>query len=279
MQAPPPSDNVFVGDLPESMTAEECEAVFQAYGSVVSCRMLPPKGHFTKPSALVRFGSVEEAQWVVESLNGNLAEGLEEPVVVRFANAPGTGGKGPSSGFSQQGPYGKGSQGKGFAGALATANGGKGGAGGYGKANGKSAGGKVGPRPQSVFTLYGAIKKAGLLGPHTVPKECTVYVKNLPLDASDIDLYKLFAPFGAIAPTGVKAMMDPDGTCQGIGFVDYIDPNCAQTAITTLNGFALPDGSCLHVSGKLPSKKGQGKGGHTISPAAIDDMSTEDLGS
>jgi len=246
----------------------------QAYGSVVSCKILPPKGHFTKPSALVRFGSAEEAQWVVENLNGNLAEGLEEPIKVRFANAPGTGGKGPGGDYSQKGgPYGKGSQGKppadnqGFAA--------QGGCGGYGKAKGKDAGGKggagKGPRPQSVFTLYGAVKKAGLLGPHKVPQECTVYVKNLPLDASDLDLYKFFSPFGAIAPSGVKAMMDPDGTCQGIGFVDFADPECAQTAIATLNGFTLPDGSSLYVSGKLPSKKGGGKGGLTIMPAATDD--------
>merc|ERR1711972_705957 len=110
--------------------------------------------------------------------------------------------------------------------------------------------------------LYGAAKRAGLLGGSgKVPPECMVYVKNLPSDTTDADLYRLFAPFGAIAPTGAKAMQTEDGSCKGIGFVDYVDPTCAEAAISTLNNFTLPDGSSIQVSIKSASRGGgKGKG-------------------
>lgn len=54
-----------------------------------------------------------------------------------------------------------------------------------------------------------------------------VFIKNLPSDTTDCDLYKLFAPFGAISPSGVKAMVNADGSCKGIGFVDFMDPSHA----------------------------------------------------
>mmetsp|Transcript_53876 Transcript_53876/g.136805 ORF Transcript_53876/g.136805 Transcript_53876/m.136805 type:complete len:280 (+) Transcript_53876:65-904(+) len=274
MAAAPPSDNVFIGDLPVDLSKEDCEAVFAQYGTVTSCRVNPPKAG-GKASALVRFASVEEATWVIENLNGNLAEGLEEPIVARFANAPGGGGKG--WGDSQGGKsWGKGDQswggkgGKSWGGKGDESWGGKrsepyssGKGKGKGKGGGQSwDGGKGGGKssaPASFQILMSAVKKQGLLGGGHIPIECQVYVKNLPSDTTDADLYKLFAPFGAIAPTGAKAMQNPDGTCKGIGFIDYADQLCADAAITALNNFTLPDGSSIQVSTK--ANKADGKGG------------------
>merc|ERR1719210_878307 len=109
----PPSDNVFIGDIPANMSKEDVAQIFNHYGVVTSCRTLAPRGD--KASCLVRFATVAEAAWVVENLNGNLAEGLSEPIVVRFANAPGTtgaawrdnakgGGKGGGD-YSRSAPY------------------------------------------------------------------------------------------------------------------------------------------------------------------------------
>merc|ERR1719343_1303267 len=119
-------------------------------------------------------------------------------------------------------------------------------------------GGKGGGKPGSFFVLYGAVRKAGLLGGKGVPDENQVYVRNLPSDTTDVDLYRLFAPFGAIAPTGAKAMMGPDGSCKGIGFIDFVDATCAEAAISTLNNLTLADGSSIQVSTKA-AKKGGGK--------------------
>lgn len=257
--------NVFIGDLPAYITLQDCEAIFQGYGTVVQCKVMEPKNEGQKSSALVRFANVEEAQWVVENLNGNIAEGLEEPVVARFANPPGSkwekgGSKGTGAGAWNAGcwqqsaraePYGgKGVKGSSWAGSGAA----PGAWAGSGKGAGKA------PPPGSFRALYDAVKKGGLLGGGLVPNECQIYAKNLPADTTDLDLYKLFAPFGAVAPSGTKAMLNEDGTCKGFGFVDYVDPISAQAAIEALNGFAMPDGSTISVATKTPSAK-DGKGG------------------
>lgn len=263
-----PSDNVFFGDLPEGITKEDCEAIFAQYGTVTSCRVNMHKPG-SKASCLVRFASVDEAKWVVENLNGNLAEGLAEPIVARFANAPGTswGGKDAGKGWGGGKDSGKGWGGKDSRAEPYSAGKGKGkgaeqgwGQESYGKAGGKDGKGKgKTPAPASFGALLGAVKKQGLLGDGAVPHECQVYVQNLPADTTDVDLYKLFAPFGAIAPTGAKALMGPDGGCKGIGFVDFVDPTCAEAAIATLNNFTLPEGGSIQLSTKA-DKSGKGKG-------------------
>mmetsp|Transcript_64865 Transcript_64865/g.163420 ORF Transcript_64865/g.163420 Transcript_64865/m.163420 type:complete len:373 (+) Transcript_64865:91-1209(+) len=240
---PPVSDNVFVGDLPEDFTQDQCLAVFQNYGAVTSCRVMPPKQAGKKASALVRFSSADEASWVVENLNGNIAEGILTPIVVRFANTPGSTGAATMSASggtmwanNRSEPYP--SRGKGSG-----KNGGKGGGEG------------------TFYALYGQVKKSGLLGGSHVPNECQLYVRNLPKDTTDLDLYRLFAPFGAIAPTGAKAMSNPDGSCKGIGFVDFVNPTCCQAAITALNNFTTTDGNVLMMTTKSGNgKKGGGKG-------------------
>eukprot|EP00972_Heterocapsa_arctica_P089463 13189359-Heterocapsa_arctica.AAC.1 len=96
-----------------------------------------------------------------------------------------------------------------------------------------------------------------------MPMECQLYIRNLPSDTTDLDLYELFSSFGAIAPRGVKAMTGPDGVCTGIGFIDFLNtdgPQAAQAAIMTLNGTQMPDGSILSIASKSP---GKGKGGKT----------------
>merc|ERR1740130_808336 len=50
---------------------------------------------------MIRFGSVEMAQWVVENINGNIPEGLAEPIIARFANSS-SGGKGGDKGKGGQ---------------------------------------------------------------------------------------------------------------------------------------------------------------------------------
>mmetsp|Transcript_19852 Transcript_19852/g.45217 ORF Transcript_19852/g.45217 Transcript_19852/m.45217 type:complete len:82 (-) Transcript_19852:37-282(-) len=69
--------------------------------------MMPSKG---KPSqaAIVEFAEISEARWVVENLNGNIPQGLSEPVTVNFKRE-----RQSSKGFGKDGGYGK-MGGKGF---------------------------------------------------------------------------------------------------------------------------------------------------------------------
>merc|ERR1719343_1728736 len=86
----------------------------------------------------------------------------------------------------------------------------------------------------------------------------TLYIAGLPQDTENNDLYKLFGVFGALK--GVNVLLNPDGSCRGIGFANFIDPAGAELAIQTLNGCALQDGSQLQVKYKNPNQAGAGAG-------------------
>jgi hypothetical protein len=58
-------------------------------------------------------------------------------------------------------------------------------------------------------------------------------------------------------------MLNPDGSCKGIGFVDFMDPLCAQTALTALHGFSSQDGTTIQVTTKMGGKgAAAGQGGN-----------------
>lgn len=256
-----PGDKLWIGDLPADIDTETLQTIFSAYGTISEVYVLPPKNEGQKGAALVTFGSVQEAQWIVENLNGNMPEGLQEPVVAKYASqgrdkggagkgGAGKGGTGGGAGWGKDGGGGKG-VGKDSWGPYGGAKGGKGGGGGF-------AGGC------DMKTMLTGLGKGGYLPGSTgkVPDECQVYVKGLPSDTTDFDLYKLMSPFGAIAPRGVKAMLNEDGTCTSVGFVDFLDAGVAQQVIQTLTGCILPDGTSLFLKTKSPGKgkKGGGKG-------------------
>merc|ERR1719343_1440326 len=69
----------------------------------------------------------------------------------------------------------------------------------------------------------------------------TLYIAGLPQDTENNDLYKLFGVFGALK--GVNVLLNPDGSCKGIGFANFVDAAGAELAVQTLNGVALQDGS------------------------------------
>mmetsp|Transcript_72114 Transcript_72114/g.127843 ORF Transcript_72114/g.127843 Transcript_72114/m.127843 type:complete len:280 (+) Transcript_72114:1-840(+) len=76
-----PTQTIFVGDLPIGMDDATLKAVFGAYGTVTSCKILPPGT--TGAAALVNFGSAAEAQWCVENLNEQIPQGLSTPIKCR----------------------------------------------------------------------------------------------------------------------------------------------------------------------------------------------------
>mmetsp|Transcript_69714 Transcript_69714/g.196658 ORF Transcript_69714/g.196658 Transcript_69714/m.196658 type:complete len:162 (+) Transcript_69714:83-568(+) len=141
-----------------------------------------------------------------------------------------------------------------------------GGKGDKGDKGGKGGGGWKGGKGGEFCArdLVGGLYASGAMpgGTRYENDENAVYVAGLPKDATDETLYKIFSPFGAIAPRGVRAMMNPEGGCKGFGFVNYLDNGAAQTVISTLNGAQMPDGTTLTIKTKGPSsgKKG-GKGG------------------
>jgi len=87
-----------------------------------------------------------------------------------------------------------------------------------------------------------------------------LHISGLPKDCDDVHLYKLMAPFGAIPPTGIKAMKHPDGTCKGFGFVNYVQASAMEAAMQMLNGTLLPDGTVMNVTPKQAKTEARQKG-------------------
>lgn len=242
-------DQVYIQNLPEGTDDSLVQAVFGAYGTIKWSKALASKKGGA-PAALVQFASTVDAQWFVDNLNGNIPEGLAEPIEVKFSLPPGTikGKKGDGKG---KGDFGK-------------ANGGFGGKD-AGKGNGFSPyddgkGGKDG-KGQGKSGMKQAIKgaiKGGIIPWGERSEEQTLFIRNLPADCTDRDLYELCSPFGAIPPGGVKTMMK-DGVCGGTGFVDFCDIASTLLCIQGLNGLEMPGGAPLQLSQKTPGK-GKGKG-------------------
>ena len=89
-----PFDTLFVGSLPYGISLDQVKASFGHYGQVVWAKVCP-SNDTEVCAALVQFISHENANWVVENVNGNIPEGLDTPVVVRPSN---TGGRQRSKG-------------------------------------------------------------------------------------------------------------------------------------------------------------------------------------
>merc|ERR1719215_310336 len=180
-------------------------------------------------SVFSAYGTVMSCKAMPSKRPGQLGAAL-----VRFANNGGGKGGGGGGGFAAGGN-------------VAQVQGGK--AGGKGK-------GKPGTFSNSDMqqVISGLMKQ--LPGTGKKPDENCLYITGLPTNTTDHDLYRIFAPFGAIPANGVKAKVNPDGTCSGVGFVDFNDPTHALAAQEALNGMVLPDGTTLMIRSKRP--KGQG---------------------
>lgn len=244
-----PSATVFVGSLPGDITDEQVNEIFGAYGNIASAKAIPARGPGAKGAATITFQSTEESEWVVQNLNGNIAQGLTEPCTVKYSS-PSPKGKG---GGDAKG-YGK--AGKAPAAAAAPYSDGDKNGGGKAWEKPKGGEGKGGESTDcDIYTLMKGISSS-CPGSSRLPDEHQLYITGLPTDTTDLDLYKMFSPFGAINQRGVKAMRRGQ-QCTGIGFVDFIDTEVLNTAITTLNGTTMPDGNTLRLMVKNSTRKGE----------------------
>jgi len=220
--APEPNDNLYVTGLPLSLDNDLLRQFFAAYGSVGQCKVLPSRPNATGSVALVRFTSIAEATKVKTKLDGTVPEGHQEPLRLKYASSQ------MRDKESEAAPK----------------------AGAPGSVPPPPPGKTQGRGQFSIKILLTGFENAGSMpaGSGFAADERAVYVAGLPGDCEDIHLYQLFSPFGPIAPKGIRAMRNTDGSCKGFGFVNYLLPESAQAAISTFNGCELPDGSILKAS-------------------------------
>jgi len=245
-----PNDTVYASDLPEDFDEKMLRESFGGYGAVQWSKIMAKTlGARRAMAALIQYASVEEAAFIIE--NPDVLEMSPAPKLsfhTKRAKHAGTGawGRGGSA-------CGNGVEGSpmgpvvvphivptGYSGSK----GGSHGSGAYSAAKGGGHGFGAG----DLTIMKKGLGKGNVLPvSHWSTDEGAVFVGGLPPGATDLDLYEIFSPFGAIPPRGVKVMKAGGGVCSGIGFVDYIDPACAQAAIAALNGYQAPDGTTLAV--------------------------------
>ncbi len=97
-----------------------------------------------------------------------------------------------------------------------------------------------GPRP-------GGGAGGGGAGGRQSNDEATLYVGNLPYDASQADIERVFAGAGFADVQRVHLPTDPDGRARGFGFVTLKDADSAKRAADEMNGVDM-NGRPLSVS-------------------------------
>lgn len=243
--------------MPEGLDEESIKTVFGQYGSIISIRITSKPGmNFT--SCLARFASLEEASGVVQGLNGQIPNGLSQPVTVRYANNPaGAGGGVPASQAAQvahqvavQLAQGQGSARYQPYASGAAQNGG---------AKGAGKGAQAGHGMNDIIeAMWDSGAMPGGDG-RTRESHVEMFIFGLPPDCTDLHLYQMMSPFGQIGARGVMVKTNPqDGSCMGYGFVNFLAEESADMAISTLNGASLPNGKSLRVERK--KQKGQTTG-------------------
>mmetsp|Transcript_58324 Transcript_58324/g.109953 ORF Transcript_58324/g.109953 Transcript_58324/m.109953 type:complete len:354 (-) Transcript_58324:14-1075(-) len=74
---------LFIGGLPTGITDAQLQTIFSPYGTIVSHKLLQAN----KPgsiAAIISFANAQTAQWIVDNLNGNIPQGLTEPITVNY---------------------------------------------------------------------------------------------------------------------------------------------------------------------------------------------------
>jgi len=283
-----PNDRLNIANLPGDTSKEEVEKVFSQYGMVREVSITEQSEE--RSTAVVRFQNVDEASEVKDALDGNLPKGLDrnkEPLSITFYEPPqkqpwveemtwtaepqsqswsgsagndvqtgsGSGSDVADSGVSGSGGGGSGTRGSG--------TGGSGTGGSWTGGSGKTwKGGNF-----SMSTIVKGFEMSGALpgGSGWNDDDGTqipLFIRGLSKDCEDVDIYKLFCSFGAIAPRGVRALKHQDGVCKGYGFVNFLTTEAAEAAIAALNDTLMPDGvTKLQVAHKNEGRGG-GKGGH-----------------
>ncbi|UJR36768.1 hypothetical protein I4U23_029481 [Adineta vaga] len=81
--------NLYISNLPHSMTQEELESMFADFGSIISSKILcNPNAGTSKSVGFIRFDQRSEAEVAINKLNGTIPKGFTDPINVKFANTP-----------------------------------------------------------------------------------------------------------------------------------------------------------------------------------------------
>ena len=254
--------NLYIAGLPPTVDEDKLSILFNPFGQIITHKVLYNPDGSSRGVGFVRFDKRSEAQAAIDAMNGKSLDGATVPLSVKFAIPPAVKNLNQSIGVNiAQNPV--------AAAALAAA-------GDYNKPSSFGAGRSQSVRFSPMASSSGNNNPAGVVGMMAAaaaaqqslqtpvqnalsgPLDQTgrsmgpwcVYVYGLQPTASEITLYQLFAPFGAIL--SVRLMRDltkSEQPCKGYGFVNFVNNTDAHRAVMQMNNF-LYEEKYLQVSFK-----------------------------
>ncbi|XP_068245782.1 ELAV-like protein 1 isoform X10 [Palaemon carinicauda] len=259
--------NLYVSGLPKSMTQQDLEAMFRAYGSIITSRILCDNiTGLSKGVGFIRFDQRIEAERAIQKLNGTIPDGAQEPITVKFANNPSNNNKAVPPLAAYLSP-------------LTRRYGGPihhpAGRFRYIPLSPLTRHSLVFPQVKTIDSLpeepsnlaqdmksklvYSPGSGDNLLGNSLLPGSALngsgwcIFVYNLAPETEENILWQLFGPFGAVQ--NVKVIRDlQTNKCKGFGFVTMTNYDEAVVAIQSLNGYTLGN-RVLQVSFKTNKHK------------------------
>jgi len=261
--------NLYVSGLPKSMTQQDLESMFRAYGSIITSRILCDNiTGLSKGVGFIRFDQRIEAERAIQKLNGTIPEGAAEPITVKFANNPSNNNKAVPPLAAYLSP-------------LTRRYGGPihhpAGRFRYIPLSPLTRHSLVFPQVKTIDSLpeettganvatdiksklvYSPSTGENLLGNSLLPGSALngsgwcIFVYNLAPETEENILWQLFGPFGAVQ--NVKVIRDlQTNKCKGFGFVTMTNYDEAVVAIQSLNGYTLGN-RVLQVSFKTNKHK------------------------
>nr|QEN98431.1 Elav2 [Nephasoma pellucidum] len=264
--------NLYIKNIPKSMTRDELQALFTEYGKIIQVRILTDPYGNSRGVGFVLFDKKEEAEFALNSLDGIVPKGGTECLSVKHAEdnkgkarAPNQ----PAGGANVRGGY-RHDRGGGMRGGMGQ-YGGRGGAyggnmSGYWERPSMTSYGPAGPgggyprggggpmRSQSSRFRYNPMSSGYSQGQNESQNGGSgsghiLFVYNIGVDAQESTLWQLFSPFGTIEK--VNVIRDhAKNQCKGYGFVTMSTYEEAANAIQNLNGYNFTGGKPLQVSFK-----------------------------
>ena len=272
--------NLYVRNIPRTMSEEDLRSLFAAYGDIVQIRILRNSGsQSSKGVGFVLYSRKIQADAAVDALNGKTVAGCDEPLSVKHAeDNRGKARPPPIMVVNHRGGY---QDGDGYVAGYGVGRGGGydpgfrgggGGRGGFGRGmhmnhhqqhhpmGGTNAnmGGGYGPmrnpNPHGGRYRYNPVAgnqyNGGGVGQGGAAESGHIlFVYNIGPETDERALWQLFSPFGTICKVNVIRDFQKN-MGKGYGFVTMKDYQEASQAIQNLNGYCFFGNKPLQVSFK-----------------------------
>jgi len=216
---------LYISGFPNEWTEQELTELMSPYGKVIECRVLSADRKVQIPRSTLddfnsksrgvgftRFDTHENAQAAITALNGNIPPGGTSKLTVKFVDSQQNGARRGDTSNLNYGPIGKYS--------LPLQN----------------------RSPYGGFTGYQSYGQRKM--PYSAPKSpqsypgVCLFIYHLTPDCTEHTLQQLFSNYGTVL--SAKVMKDlQSGRNKGFGFVNMMNDQQAQLAISSLNGFQM----------------------------------------